>query len=176
MAKKKDNQTNWIIKIIFLSFIISFIFSGATENIMPKINLFGGILVLFFVILLGVVFDMIGVAVTSADEMPFHAKSSRKVKEAKVGIRLIKNAHKVSSFCNDVIGDICGIISGSIGVMLITSLNKIFVGYEVIVALVTTSLIASLTIGLKAMGKSFAMRNSTDIIMKFSKVISIFYK
>ena len=39
--------------------------------------------------------------------------ASRKVPEAEDALRLIRNAGRVSSFCNDVIGDICGVISGS---------------------------------------------------------------
>ena len=45
----------------------------------------------------------------------YHAMSSKKIKGAKKAVSFKKNADKVSSFCNDVIGDICGIISGSAG-------------------------------------------------------------
>ena len=69
-----------------------------------------GVLVCF--IGLGIVFDIIGVAVTAADERPFHSMAAHKTPGAREALGLIRRANKVSSFCNDVVGDICGIISG----------------------------------------------------------------
>ena len=106
-------KDNWTFKIIFVAFFISFLFSFGTETIMPKVGLFSSVVILFLFIFIGIVFDMIGVAVTTCDIKPFHSMSSKRIRSARVGIRLIQNADKVSSFCNDVIGDICGIISGS---------------------------------------------------------------
>ena len=61
-----------------------------------------------FFIFLGILFDIIGVAVTSSDDKIFHSMSARKVRGAKVAVKFHKNAEKVSSFCCDVVGDICG--------------------------------------------------------------------
>ncbi len=71
-------------------------------------------------------FDIIGIAVTTAKEMPFHAMAANKVEEAKYAIKLVKNASQVSNFCNDVIGDISGIISGSLGATIIFKLANIY--------------------------------------------------
>src|SRR5574344_1806476 len=123
MAKKnKKSNTIWIIKVTLIAFIISIILSSGSEALIPKLNLIGGIIVLLVFIGIGVLFDMIGVAITSADEEPFHAKSSRKVLGASTAVKLLKNAEKVSSFCNDVVGDICGILSGSAGVIITKSI------------------------------------------------------
>lgn len=177
MAKKsKKSNTVWIIQIVMLTFIISMIFSSISETFISKINLIGGIIILFIFIGLGVLFDMIGVAFTSVDEEPFHAKSSRKVIGASTAVKLIKNADKVSSFCNDVVGDICGILSGSAGIMIATSVVNKFHLNTLVVSLVVTSLIASLTIGTKALGKGIAIKNNKKIVFKFSKVLSIFYR
>ena len=173
----KKSRTNWIIKITLITFIISLIFSGISEVLIPNLNIFFGILIVIIFILLGVIFDMIGVAITSAsaNESPFHAKSAKKVKGAKTAVKL-KNADKLSSFCNDVIGDICGILSGSAGITIASNIINKFNFNPLIVSLLVTSIIASLTIGGKALGKGIAIKNNTEIVYTFSKLISKFYK
>lgn len=172
---KKQNY-RWIMQITLMAFIISFCFSFLSETFIPKAGLILGIIILFIVILIGVVFDMIGVAVTSADEKPFHSMSARKVKGATVAVMFKKNADKVSSFCNDVIGDICGIVSGTAGVIIAVFLSKALSINIFIVTLVVTALIAALTIGGKALGKSIAINKSNYILYEFAKFISNFYK
>ena len=114
MKKKKRN--NWPLIVTILAFTISLLFSFMSESVMPKVGIIVGILISIPFIFIGIIFDMIGVAVTSSNEEPLHAMSSKKIKGAKKAVSFKKNADKVSSFCNDVIGDICGIISGSAGV------------------------------------------------------------
>lgn len=176
MAKKKNNNSKWIIKITLLAFIISFVFSFISELALNNTGVFIGIIILFIFILLGIIFDMIGVAVTAADEKPIHSMNARKVRGADIATIFKKNADKVSSFCNDVVGDICGIISGSAGVVIATSLTKIVKIEPFYISLIVTAIIAALTIGGKALGKGFAMKNSNNILYSFSKFVSYFYK
>lgn len=174
--KKEYIDVKWTIKIILIAFIISFSLSFVSQLTIPNLSVWLGILVMLLFIVIGILFDIIGVAVNSADEKVFHSMNSRQVKGSKVAVMLKKNADKVSSFCNDVIGDICGIISGAaattIAVGLATSL-KIDLFF---VSLIVAAIVASLTIGGKAMGKSFAMNKSDIILYQFAKVISIFYR
>lgn len=172
----KNKENLWTIKIIILAFIISFVFSFTSETIMPNVNLFISILVLIIFIFIGIIFDMIGVAITSCDIKPFHSMSSKKIKGATTAIKLIKNAPKVATLCNDMIGDICGIISGSAGVIISSSISNTLNLNPFLITLTVTALIASLTIGGKAFGKAFAVKNSTKIIENFSKLISHFCK
>lgn len=169
-------KETWTIKIIIMAFIISFMFSLGSEIIMPKVNIITSIIILALFIIIGIIFDMIGVAITTCDIKPFHSMNSKKISYAKTAIKLIQNSAKVSSFCNDVIGDICGIISGSAGVIISTGITQIFNTNLLLTSLITTSLIASLTIGGKAIGKTIALKNNTSIIKTFSKIIHIFYK
>lgn len=125
-------------------------------------------------IVLGIIFDMIGVAVTASDEEPLHAMNSKKIKGANKAVNFKKNADKVSSFCNDVIGDICGIISGSAGVVITTNISKIFNVNIFYIGLLITAIIASLTIGGKAYFKKIAIANSHQIVYKAAKIIAIF--
>ena len=175
MAKRNNGKNNnWFIKVTFLAFFISLGFSFISEITMPKVNIFVGIFILIMFIVIGIIFDMIGVAVTSTDEEPLNAMSAKKIKGAKKAVSFKKNADMVSSFCNDVIGDICGIMSGSTAVAISNSIAKSLAVSPFLVTLIVTAMVASLTIGGKAMGKSIAINNSTRILYYFSKVISIF--
>ena len=172
--KKGNTDYNWIIKITVIAFLISLIFSFISETTLPNAGLILGIILVFIFIILGVLFDMIGVSVTSSDESKFHSMSARRVRGSKTAVLLKKNAEKVASFCNDVIGDICGIISGSAGVViaskLATNLNLPLFSTSLIV----TAIIAALTIGGKALGKGLAISKGNNILFVFAKVISIF--
>ena len=166
---KNKQNIKWILLITSLTFVISIIFSYLSETILKKSNFVIELLVLLTVILIGIIFDMIGVAVTTCAEHPFHAMASRKIKGAKTAIKLIKNKDKVSSFCNDVIGDICGIVSGTAGVIIATSIAK----DSIICSLLVTATISSLTIGGKALGKKVAVNKSENITKIVSKILSI---
>lgn len=166
---KSKQNIKWILLITSLTFVISMIFSYLSETILKKSNIVIELLVLLTVILIGIIFDMIGVAVTTCAEYPFHAMASRKIKGAKTAIKLIKNKDKVSSFCNDVIGDICGIVSGTAGVIIATSIAK----DSIICSLLVTATISSLTIGGKALGKKVAVNKSESITKIVSKILSI---
>lgn len=171
--KQKINY-RWIFQITVLAFIISIVFSCLSEGIVKNVNIYLATLILILFIAIGILFDMIGVAVTSADEEPFHSMSSRKIKGAKQAVYLKKNADKVSSFCNDVIGDICGIISGSVGVTISSALSNYIP--LLISTLLITAIVAAFTIGGKAVFKSIAINKSNEILYSFAKIISIFKK
>ena len=182
-ATKKRERINkekvngkWITTIVILSFIISITMTLISQTTIPNLPLWIGIIVTLLFILLGVLFDIIGVSVTTADEAVFHSMNSRKVKGASVAVKFKKNAEKVSSFCCDVIGDICGIVSGVAGTTIATILITDFHFHALITGLVVAAIIASLTIGGKAIGKSFAINKSSIILYGFAKFISNFYR
>ena len=173
--KKKVDKT-WVLIISILSFFISLFFSLLGETVIPNAHIIISIILIFAFIFLGILFDMIGIAVTVADLSTFNSMATKKVRGAKLGVKLIKNAPKVSSFCNDVIGDICGIISGSTGVSIAIMIsNKLDISLLPITILIT-ALVASITIGGKALGKSFAINKSNSILYKFVSFFSFFYK
>ena len=174
--KKELVDKRWILTILIISFIISFLLSFVSEITVPNFNLVIGVIVTLLFIILGILFDIIGVSVTTADEKVFHSMNSRKVKGANIAVLFKKNSEKVSSFCCDVVGDICGVISGSTAVTISTLISKATSINLFFMTLLTTSIVASLTIGGKAIGKSFAINKCDIILYEFSKFISIFYK
>ncbi|MDD4298824.1 MAG: CNNM domain-containing protein [Bacilli bacterium] len=173
---KKAIDLKWIIQVSLMAFVISLVFSGGSGIVLESVNVLFGILIVIFFILVGVIFDMIGIAVASADQKPFHSMATKRVKGSKMAIKLIKNAEKVSAFCNDVIGDICNIISGSAGAVIAAGIASKYNIDAVIVALLLTAIIAALTIGGKAMGKSYAINKSEVIIYKVAKICNTFWK
>lgn len=173
---KKRADIGWIIKIILISFSISFAFSFISEITLPKVNIVLEIFLLLIFIGIGILFDMIGVAVTSSSLEPFNSMASRKVKGAKTAVKFKKNADKVSSFCCDVIGDVCGVVSGSASVIIASSLSNILNINAFLIALLSTAIVSALTIGGKAMGKSYAINKSNIILFKFARFISNFIR
>ena len=168
---KKDN---WIYKVFLMTFFLSVIFSFISNAITSNANIVVMIIITILVIGIGIVFDMIGTASLTSNEATFHAKSSRKIKGAKESLSLIKNSVKVSSVCNDVIGDICGIISGGMGAMVAISLSKFFNGNIALSSIIVSAVISSLTVGGKAIFKRVAIKNCDDIVFIVGKVKSVF--
>ena len=102
--KKKDYaELKWFITVFITTFILSIVFSYLSTNSISNLELIPAIVILALVILVGIVFDIIGVAVTVANENEFHAKATKKVEGSKTSIRLIRNSAKVANICADVI-------------------------------------------------------------------------
>jgi len=174
--KKNDNRFGWLITVCALSFCLSIMMSLTSETLIPKINIFFGIIVILIFIFISIIFDMIGVAITAQDETPFHSMASKKVKGSKHSVKLLKNADKLASICNDVIGDVCGVVSGSAGVLVATSIASKYNLNTSFVVLITTAVIASLTITGKAFGKTTAIKNSEKITFRVGKFLNYFKK
>lgn len=164
--RKKGIDLKWIITIFFSTVLISAAFSSVSGALLEKSDLFAAFVILLVIILIGILFDVIGVAVTAADAKPFHSMAAHKTPGAQEALTMLRHADKVSSFCNDVVGDICGVISGTasaaIVVLILTGMNggRQPLGLEIAMA----ALVSGLTVGGKAVGKTVAMRNSTQIV------------
>ena len=165
-------KQNWNLIVFILSFSLALLFSFLTNKLSYNASNLIMILLILLVIAIGIIFDMIGVAVLTAKESTFHAMSSKKIKGAKIATKLIRNNVRVASFCNDIIGDICGIVSGSAGAIIATSLSANFGFNSFITVLVVTGFISALTIGGKAFGKSIAVNKSNYILYEFAKVVT----
>lgn len=178
LNKKNKNKVNykWIMIILLLSFVISVVFSFASQLALPNVNLFWGIVITLVFILIGVVFDMVGVAVTASDEAVIHSMAANKVRGAKIAVKLKKNADRVSSFCQDVIGDVCGVVSGSAGTVIALKIINSMDVNNLLITLIVTGIISALTIGGKAFEKAFAINKSNEILYRFSVIISYFIK
>lgn len=170
--KKIKINYKWIINIMIITFVLAIIISIASEIVLRNTNLGISVLILIIIIALGILADILGIAIAAANIEPFNAMASRQVKGAKIAIILLKNAPAVSNFCNDVIGDIAGIISGAAGAILILQVGKSIPNVNLpILSVVISGLIASITVGGKAIGKEYGIRKAKNIILNVSTKI-----
>ncbi|MCI9063495.1 MAG: hypothetical protein HFJ17_02700 [Clostridia bacterium] len=176
MKEKKDNShIKWVIESFVITFILSGVISYISANGVSSLNVFWAVIILILVIILGIFFDIVGVAVTVADESHFNAKATKKVRGAKSSLKLIKNSSKVANICADVIGDICGVLSGAISTMIAMKVINNY-GLSPNVQFLISALVASLTVGGKALGKDIATKESTIIVHLAGIILNKFYK
>lgn len=171
--KKEHSDIKWFIQVFIMTFILSMIFSYISANGVSNLNLVSAIIILILVIGMGIFFDIIGVAVTVANEQEFHAKASKKIKGSKDSIKLIRNAPKVANICADVIGDICGVLSGAISALISVKITEQF-GMSFNIQFLSSALVAALTVGGKALGKGIANNKSTKIVHAVGIVLNKF--
>lgn len=173
MKKEQKEHSNkiWFIKVFILTFILSIVFSYISTNGVSGLSLVPAILILVLVIFVGIFFDIIGVAVTVANEEEFHAKATKKVEGSKNSIKLIRNAPRVANICADVIGDICGVLSGAISALISVKITEQF-GLSNNLQFILSAVVAALTVGGKAIGKEIASKNSTKIVHRVGKILN----
>src|SRR5699024_6187035 len=99
-----------------------------------------------------------------------------KVKGAKESLFVVRNADRFASFCNDVIGDISGIVSGTALTVVLVQIGKILEvsegsTFEITLSVMMTSILAALTVGRKGLGKTFDLKSSTQVVLVAGKVI-----
>lgn len=170
----KKFSISWLFITILLTFFLSVVISFFTASRLQDVSLMVALAILFVIILVGIIFDMIGMAVATASDIPFHAMASRKVAGAYYSIKLIKHNEKVSNICNDVIGDICGIVSGSIGSVVVADIVFMHGCNFLLTSLLVTGMISSLTVGGKAAGKTVAINNCNSIIYIVGRIFYFF--
>ncbi|MGI6678786.1 MAG: hypothetical protein ACOX2Q_06940 [Dehalobacterium sp.] len=175
---KKESTLKHALVVALGTFFIAILISSYSQIFLERVSsMIFAFALLFAIILVGIIFDIVGTAATAATEAPFHARASRKLPGAKNSIWIVRNADKVANFCNDVVGDICGTVSGSVGAIIAVSLVPLFQGIEdLIVGTVMIGLVSSVTVGGKAFGKNMAVSKADKIILIVGQVMSWFQK
>jgi len=171
---KKSKRYIWPLTVTLITFVLSAVFSFGTELVTSKAGLAEAIAAVIILVAVSIIFDTIGVAVTACDIGPLTAMAARKVRGSKFGIKLVKNADKVSSICADVIGDICGIVSGAGGAAIAFMLFSTLSGKQLVIGIIISAVLASLTVGGKAAMKRIAINHSTKIVLTVGKFFSVF--
>lgn len=175
-SKKKGNAA-WIFAAFMMSFFITLALSAASDKVVQALPIIVATAALIGIIFLGIIFDIIGLAVATADISPFNSMAARRLKTGQKAVWLINNAEKVSSFCNDIVGDIAGVVSGATGAGIAV---KLFIDLDpdiaLLLTLTLTSLISALTVGGKALGKSTAIKHNVKIVQFTAKILCGFRK
>ena len=172
-SRRERNKTaRWVVTIFITTIFVSGAISLLSDAVMENSSIAVAFLILLAIVLVGIVFDVIGVAVTSAHEKPFHSMAARKVPGAREAISLLRSAERVSSICNDVVGDICGVVSGSASATIAAQvLARIECGWPQAVTLLMSAMVAGLTVGGKAVGKTIAMASATSIVHGVGRIL-----
>ena len=177
-SKKKEHisQRKWLTIIFVSTFALSAIFNMLSTELVENVNnIIISVILLVTVIAIGIGFDLIGTAVTAADEVPFHAMASDKKKGAKEAIKLIKNADRVSNVCADVIGDICGVLSGATAALIATNVARMLGQNDItLTTFLVTATVTAFTVWFKGLFKQVAIKNCNKIIAGIGRFLALF--
>ena len=170
---KKKTNIRWLFKVVLISLVASIVFTLASTEILGHTGYIMSFAILAVFIIVGIVFDVIGIAVTAATEAPFNSMATRRQRGAAESLRLIKNANRVTCYCNDVIGDVTGIVSGTTAALIAARLMDGFSTESLLFPVLISAIVTGLTVGGKAIGKTFAFNKSTEIVLSVGKVFNI---
>ena len=175
--KSRKKYNIWWIKAAVISLVLAAFFSFLSELTASAENIVIIILLLAFLITASILFDAIGVAVTSCDSTPIVSMASRKIYGARTALWLVKNSGTVSSVCNDVIGDIFGIISGACSAAIVLKITlTLGETWQKWLSIGISAVVSALTIGGKAFMKNIAISNSREFVMFVARCLAIFNK
>ena len=176
--KRIPGWLSWGLSVLFLSFGLTVLFSFLTEISIKGSPVYICVIVLIVLLFLNIGCDMIANAIITCQPDAFHAMASNKIKGANRAVTLCKNATKLGSVFADVIGDICGIVSGAEGAVLVVYIAAIADGniWEIVSSILVSAVIGALTVGGKAIFKHFAMKYNKQIVFSFAKFTTFFKK
>lgn len=168
----------WAFKMFLIAIFMSLLFGFISETIISSAGVIVAMLIISIFIFLSVLFDMIGIAAVSADVEVFEKWEKKGIKGAKRGLQLCNNCEKLCSFCADVVGDICSTLCGAGGATIVSILSKNIEQSNqiILISIITSALIAGLTVLFKAIMKERAMKKSNKILLKLSRFIDFFIK
>ena len=177
-SKKKKKRNLWPLKAFLITLLLSAAVNAASTLVLEGASWWLATILTVVILLLGVIFDLIGTASTACDIQPFLAMASRKVKGAKLAVKLCQKSDVVSSVCCDIVGDVCGIVSGiSAATLVFFATEKVAdIKISFLISVLVYAVISTLTITLKAVGKGIAVKQANKIIFGVSKTLSIFRK
>ena len=165
----KTKSLRWAFKTFILSIFLSIVFGIVSQSLFPNISAYFSVFIILFFIFISVIFDMIGVSVASLKKEKLELLKDEI--GYKTAVKMSNNIDKISSFCGDVVGDICGILSGAGGVSLVVNMHIQNQSVFFLVTSLISSFIAGLTIFFKAVMKTYAVENSLNVIMKVAKTL-----
>jgi hypothetical protein len=173
---KQSKSGRWALYVTAFTFIVTIALGLLAEKLFQVIPIAGALAIQFVLVAAGVFCDLLGIAVATASLPPFLSMAAKKVPGAEKGIWLIKHAERVTNIFNDVLGDIFGVLSGATGatiVLMILANFKELAKFDLYAGIAMTSLVAAMMVGGKAAGKSYAMKNSREIVLGLGRLLGL---
>src|SRR5690625_1496974 len=90
--RTKGKKAGWrqALSIGLLAFVVAIVMGGPVGAILQDVNLVTGVLTLILVIGLAIVADVIAVAATAAQEVPFHAMATDRVPGSQEALYIVR--------------------------------------------------------------------------------------
>ena len=164
----------WGLEVLLLSFALTVLFSFLTEISVKNSPAYICVIVLIVLLIVNISCDVLANAIISCSPESFHSMASNKIKGAKRAVTFCNNATKLSSIFADVIGDICGIVSGAAGTALVVHIASDGSTMQLLSSIMVSAVIGALTVGGKAIFKHFAIKYNKQITFAFAKFTSFF--
>lgn len=163
----------WATKMLVVAICMSLFFGFISQTLLSSMGVIIASICICVFIFFNVLFDMLGIAVASADIEVFEKWNKQGLKGAAVGYALCENSEKMCSFCADVVGDICSTLCGAGGACIVASLTASLTNANLIMftAIMVSAIIAGVTIFFKAIMKERALKKSNKIILRLGVIL-----
>ena len=136
--------------MFFIAVSMSLFFGFISQTLLTKMGIVFAILGICVFVFVSVAFDMVGIAVASADIDVFKKWADSKIKGARVGLKFCSTLCGAGGAC--IVVALTGHVENA-NLIMLTSIS-------------TSALSAGLTIFFKALMKERALKNSNKIILK----------
>jgi len=83
---KEKRHRRWVVNITIATFFLTFLISYISDVLLSNTPIFVAFIILLVIIGLGIILDIIGIAVTAVNIEPFNAMASKRIKGAKTSV------------------------------------------------------------------------------------------
>ena len=160
--------------IAIFTFLIAVLVTLSSQTRIQYVSFIPAVIILLVIIFTGIISDMVGVAATVANPKTFNARAAKKLFGARNGLFLVKHADRVASLMCDIVGDICGTVSGATGIVIVLRIINNWGGSQSLFNLLMIGFISALTVGGKAFFKTYGIRRADEIIFFVGKILAGF--
>jgi CBS domain containing-hemolysin-like protein len=171
--------------LFLATFVLATIFSLLSDGVLRSTTVYLASLVLVIIIFVGIIFDIIGLAAATASRVALNAMAAKRMPGARHALRMVRNAPRVAAFCNDLVGDIAGTVSGAAAAAIafhvglggravdgLAGAGQSGVGGPGgLWVVLAVALVAAVTVGGKALGKSVAIDRADRIVFQVGRLL-----
>lgn len=181
----EPGRNRQVLGLFLATFVLATIFSLLSDGVLRSTTVYLAALVLVIIVFIGIIFDIIGLAAATASRVALNAMAAKRMPGARHALRMVRNAPRVAAFCNDLVGDIAGTVSGAAAAAIAfrAGLGGRAVdglagagpsgvdGPGGLWAVLVVALVAAVTVGGKALGKGVAIDRADRIVFRVGRLL-----
>jgi len=171
-------QVRQVLGVFLTTFALATAVSLFSDSVLRSTTILLAVVVLALIIVAGIAADMVGLATATASRESLSAMAAKKVPGARHALRLTRMAPRVATICNDLIGDLCGTVSGAAGAAIVFRAGLEYATAPrpgdtpgSLSAVLVVALVAALTVGGKASGKNVAIGRADQIVLAVGRLL-----